>query len=231
MQGSKQKRMQQTKKLSMEALMEEAESAKKVLNVVLRADMQGSLEALQTALEKIKSNKVELNILSAEVGDVSESDIQLAGPAGAVIIGFHTQIESHAEELLKQSGVTVHMFDIIYHAIDDIKELMAKQLDKLEQETNKGKVEIRATFKSSQYGIIAGCFVTEGSIARNNRVRLMRNGEMIYKGSLASLKRVKDDVKEVQKGFECGIVLANFNDPQVGDIIESYEITYLTQEL
>lgn len=231
MQGSKQKRMQQPKKLSMEALMEESASAKKVLNVVIRADVQGSLEALQTALEKIKSNKVELNILSAEVGDVSESDIQLAGPAGAVIIGFHTKIESHAEELLKQSGVTVRMFDIIYHAIDDIKDLMAKQLDKLEQETDKGKVEIRATFKSSQYGIIAGCFVTEGSIARNNRVRLMRNGEMIYKGSLASLKRVKEDVKEVQKGFECGIVLANFNDPQVGDIIESYEITYLTQEL
>ncbi len=231
MAGIKQNRLQQAKKFTMESLIEEAEAAKKVLNVVLRADVQGSLEALQLALMNIKSDKVELNILSSEVGDITESDVQLAAPAKAVIIGFHTQVESHADELIRQLSVTVKNFDVIYHAIDDVKQLMTDRLDKLAKEVEKGKAEIRAIFKSSQLGLIAGCYVTEGTIHRNHHIRVKRNGEEIWKGSLSSLKRVKEDVKEVQKGVECGIVLSNFKEIEEGDIIESYEITYIAQEL
>jgi len=230
--GMRQTSLQQAKKVSMENLVQQAsEVSKKMLNIVLRADVQGSLEALKVALQKIQSTKAELNIIFAGVGEVSESDVQLAATSKAVIIGFHTQIESHADALVKQLGVQVRLHNIIYHAIDDVKTLMLGLLDKIAQETDKGKVEIKAVFKSSHYGNIAGCIVTEGSVHRNHSIRVKRNGEVIWKGPLTSLKRVKEDVREVQKGLECGIVLSGFNEVQVGDILESYEITYISQEL
>jgi translation initiation factor IF-2 len=222
----------QAKKLSMENLFQQAaETNKKILNVVLRADVQGSLEALKAALMKIESTKAELSIIFAGVGEVSESDVQLAAASKAVIIGFHTQIESHAEAVVKQLGIQVRMHNIIYHAIDDVKDLLSGLLDKIAQETEKGKADVKATFKSSQHGIIAGCIVTEGVIARNHSIRLRRDKEVVWKGTIASLKRVKDDVREVAKGLECGILLNNFNEVQEGDILEAYEITYITQEL
>lgn len=231
-QGTKQFALQQKKKISMENLLQQAaEVSKKVLNIVLRADMQGSLEALTTALGKIKSNKAELNIIFAGVGEVTESDVQLAAASKAVIIGFHTAIESHADTLVKQYGVQVKLHDIIYHAIDDVKALMVVLLDKIALETDKGKAEVKALFKSSQLGIIAGCLVTEGSISRNHQIRVKRNNEVIWKGPVGSLKRVKEDVREVQKGLECGILLNGFSDLKEGDVLESYEITYITQEL
>ncbi len=232
MQGQRQLVMQQKKKLSMDNLVQQAsEGTKKILNVILRADVQGSLEALRTAMMKIQSQKVEPNIIFSGVGEVSESDVQLAVTSKAVIIGFHTQIESHAENLQKQFGVQIRMHDIIYHAIDDVKALMKALLDKIPQENEKGKAEVKATFKSSHHGVIAGCQVIEGSIIRSNPVRLRRGKDVVWKGQISSLKRVKEDVREVTKGLECGILLTNFNDSQPGDIIESYEITYFTQEL
>lgn len=220
------------KKLTMENLMQQAsEPTKKVLNIILRADVQGSLEALKVGLLKIESKKAEVAVISAGVGEVSESDVQLALSSKAVLIGFHTQIESHAEALIKQLGVKVRMHDIIYHAIDDVKVLMVDLLDKIAIETDRGKFQVKALFKSSQYGQIAGGIVTDGTINRNHHVRIIRNGETIGKSPIASLKRVKDDVREVQKGLECGIVLANFSEIQEGDIFESYEVTYMTQEL
>lgn len=230
--GMKQVNFLQAKKLSMENLFQQAsETNKKILNVVLRADVQGSLEALKAALMKIQSQKAELNVLFAGVGEVSESDVQLAATSKAVIIGFHTQIESHADALLKQLGVQVKLHNIIYHAIDDVKLLMSALLDKIALETDKGKAEVKATFKSSHLGIIAGCIVSEGSIQRNNYVRQRRGKDIIWKGSIGSLKRVKEDVREVAKGLECGIVLNNCPDIQEGDILEAYEITYISQEL
>lgn len=224
--------LQQKKKSSVENLFQQAATTgKKVLNIVLRTDVQGSLEALRAAIMKIKSEKVDVNIISAGVGEISESDIQLAGASKAVVIGFHTQIESHAEPIVKQLGVSVRLHDIIYHAVDDVTALMAGLLDKIAQETEKGKAEVKATFKSSHTGIIAGCLVIEGSIVRNNNIRLRRAGEVIWKGTIASLKRVKEDVREVAKGIECGILLNNFSDIQPGDILEAYEITYIAQEL
>lgn len=230
--GQRQVNLQQAKKLSMENIFQQAtESPKKVLNLILRADVQGSLEALKVALEKIKSTKAELNVIFSGVGEVSESDIQLAATSKGEIIGFHTQIESHAELLSKQVGVQAHLHDIIYHAIDDVKAMMLSLLDKIAIETDKGKTEVRAIFKSSQVGQIAGCQVIEGVIQRNNMARLRRGKEQIWKGSISSLKRVKDDVREVLKGFECGVVLNGWTDVKEGDIIESYEVTYITQEL
>lgn len=230
--GIKQSALLIKKKLTMESMLENSkESSKKMLNIVMRADVQGSLEALKTALEKIKSTKADLNIISAGVGEVSESDVQLAGASKAIIIGFHTQIESHAETLVKELGVSVKLHDIIYHAVDDVKAQMKDLLDKIPQETEKGKAFVKATFKSSQLGTIAGCQVTEGVINRNNLIRVVRAGNVIFRGTISSLKKIKEDVREVPKGIECGIVFNGFDTAEENDIIEAYEITYLTQEL
>jgi len=233
MQGIRQSSMLMKKKLTMENLFQQASdvTTKKTLNIILRADVQGSLEALKAAVLKIESQKCELNVIFTGVGEVSESDVQLAAASKAVILGFHTQIESHADSLVKQLGIQVRLHNIIYHAVDDVKALMLGTLDKVAVETEKGKAEVKATFKSSHYGIIAGCMVTEGTIHRNNHVRVRRGNEVIWKGPISSLKRVKEDVREVAKGFECGIVLSNFTAYLEGDILESYEVTYIMQEL
>jgi translation initiation factor IF-2 len=233
MEGIRQSSLLLKKRLSMENLFQQASTsaAKKSLNVILRADVQGSLEALKSALMKIESQKAELNIIFAGVGEVSESDVQLAAASKAVILGFHTQVESHADMLLKQTGVQVRLHDIIYHAVDDVKLLMAGLLDKIAKEVEKGKAEVKATFKSSQLGTIAGCIVTEGSVFRNCQMRVRRGKDVVWRGSVGSLKRVKEDVREVTKGLECGIVLNGYHDYEVGDILESFEITYITQEL
>ncbi len=218
---------------SLESLIEQAQEGvpKKVLTLILRADVQGSAEALKNAIAKIESKKVEANILSAGVGMITESDVQLAIASKAVIIGFHTQMESHVEATIKEQGVKVYMHDIIYHAIDDVKSMMLSLLDKIVQERDVGKAEVKATFKSSQLGIIAGCQVLDGTITRSNQIRVIRAGEQVFKGPINSLKRHKDDVREVTKGAECGILLQGYSDYQVGDILEAFEITYLTQEL
>ncbi|MBA3239341.1 MAG: translation initiation factor IF-2 [Parachlamydiaceae bacterium] len=233
LQGFRQNNLLLKKKLSLENIFQNTSGAitKKVLNIVLRADVQGSLEALKVALLKITSTKAELNIIFAGVGEISESDVQLAAASKAVIVGFHTQVESHADSIVKELGIQVRLHDIIYHAIDDVKVLLAGLLDKIAIETEKGKAFVKATFKSSQYGIIAGCQVSEGTIHRNHQIRLLRGKEVIWKGTLSSLKRGKEDVREVTKGLECGIVLNGFSAYLEADIIESYEITYIIQEL
>lgn len=230
--GARQVNLMQKKKITMDNILQQpSTTGKKVLNLVLRADVQGSLEALKAALMKIQSDKVEINMISASVGEVTESDVQLAAASKAVIIGFHTAIEGHAEPLVKQLGVQVRSHDIIYHAIDDVKLLMAGTLDRIAQETDKGQALVKAVFKSSHTGLIAGCQVTEGSIHRNHHIRVKRGEEVIWKGTISSLKRVKEDVREVQKGLECGILLNNFTDIKEGDILEAYEVTYIAQEL
>lgn len=221
----------QKRRQTMESLLAEAQNGeKKVLNLILRADVQGSLEALKTSLMKIESDKAELAIIFSGIGAVSESDAELAVASNAVILSFHTQVESHAEQLIRQSKVMVRQHNVIYHAIDDIKELMTGRLDKVAQEIERGVAEIRATFKAG-HRIIAGCMVTDGVIGRNDRVRLMRGGDKIWEGTIASLRRDQDDVREVKKGLECGILFDGFNAPEVGDRIEAFEITYVAQEL
>ncbi len=217
---------------SLEKMMAKKESGeKKILPLILRADVQGSLEALKTSLQKIRSDKVRIEVVSADVGEISESDIALAAASKATIVGFHTSIESHADDLIKQKKVPVYTQDVIYHLIDEVKQRMRALLDKIEKETDTGEALVKAVFKSSQLGIIAGCQVTDGFIKRQHFIRQIRGKEVIWKGKIASLKRVKEDIKEVQKGFECGILLEGQSDIKEGDILQAYEITYLEQDL
>ena len=229
--GKRESSFMMKKRLSVEKMMQSQAQEKKILNIILRADVQGSLEALQKALEKIKSEKVAIEFISQGVGQISESDIQLASASRAIILGFHTALESHAEPLVKELKVDVRLHDIIYHAVDDIKLVMKGLLDKIPKEMERGKAHVKMCFKSSQHGVIAGCLVTEGVITRNCRARLIRGSDVIWTGSISSLKRVKEDVKEVQKGIECGILLAGFYEIQPDDVIEAFEITYLEQDL
>ena len=231
--GEKRTLMLQTKAPGLEGLLKQKAELgeKKVLNLILRADVQGSLEALRNSLMKITSNKVFINITSAAVGEITESDVELAAASKATILGFHTKVESNAEPLIKETKVVVKLHDIIYHAVDDMREIMLGLLDKIPQENDVGAALVKATFKSSQLGNIAGCQVTEGSIRRNHHMRVVRNQEVIWKGSISSLKRVKEDVREVTKGMECGILLNGFSDFKEGDILQAYEVTYLQQEL
>jgi translation initiation factor IF-2 len=224
--------MNQAKLSSLEKMMAKKTSGEmKILPVILRADVQGSLEALNSSLLKIHSQKVRLEIVNADVGEISESDINLALASKSTIVGFHTRIESHAAELIKQKKVAVISHDVIYHLVDEVKEKMRNLLDKIAQENETGTVLVKAVFKSSQLGLIAGCQVTEGIVKRGSLVRQLRGKEIIWKGKLGSLKRGKDDVKEVKEGFECGILLEGQSDIKEGDILQAYEITYLEQDL
>jgi translation initiation factor IF-2 len=216
----------------LEKMMAKKESGeKKILPLILRADVQGSLEALKNSLMKIHSEKVRIEIVSADVGEISESDISLAAASKATIVGFHTSIESHADALIKEKKVPIYTQDVIYHLIDEVKVRMRQLLDKLEQETDTGTALVKAVFKSSQLGLIAGCQITDGTIKRQHFVRQIRGKDVIWKGKIASLKRQKEDIKEVQKGFECGILLEGQSDIKEGDILQAYEITYLEQDL
>lgn len=223
----------QGKRLGAEKLLQQKKEQfeRKILGLIIRADVQGSLEALKNSLLKIQSSKVELNIISTGIGDISESDIQLAAASKAIILGFHTKVESHAESMIKENKVKVILHDIIYHAVDEVREIMRSLLDKIPQETDTGSALVKAIFKASQLGVIAGCQVIDGTIKRNNHIRVSRNGEVVWKGPIASLKRVKEDVREVGKGIECGILLNNYNDVKEGDILQAFEITYLEQDL
>ena len=204
---------------------------KKIVTLILRADVQGSVEAIRNFLLNIQSKKVELNIISEGVGEISESDVQLAIASNAAIIGFHTQVETHAEDLIKQNKVVIKRRDIIYQIVDDVKKLMLDSLDKVRKETEKGSAEIKQVFKSSQLGSIAGCLVIEGTIKREYFAKVLRKGDIIHEGEIHSLKRIKEDVKEVNKGLECGILLHKFFDYQEGDIIKCFQITYVSQNL
>jgi translation initiation factor IF-2 len=232
-QGQKTILAQQAKRGSLENFLQsKAESgAKKSLNLIIKADVQGSLEALKTSLRKLPSQKVEMNFIVEGIGEISESDIQYASTSKATILGFHTRIESHAESLIKQLKVNVRLHNIIYHAVDDVRDLMLALLDKIPQENDLGKALVKTVFKSSQLGNIAGCIISEGLVRRNCHARLIRDKEVLWTGPIASLKRVKEDVKEVSKGYECGITLQGFSDFKENDIIQAYEIIYLQQEL
>lgn len=231
--GTKRASLRRRNQSELEGLLSRSQelSQKKILTLILRADVQGSLEALKTSLLKLPSDKVELNIISEGVGQISESDVERAAASNAAIIGFHTQVESHAEQDIARAKITVRIHDIIYHLINDVRKMMTERLDKIKQENEIGTAEILTVFKASQLGSIAGCQVTDGTIKRNSLAKVFRGDEKIFEGDIASLKRVKDDVKEVAKGYECGILLQNFNQIQEGDLIKAYEITYLSQEL
>jgi translation initiation factor IF-2 len=214
---------------TLESLLE-ATGGTKVLRIVLKCDAQGSLEALVGALRQIESKKVDLELIHSAVGPISESDILLASASNAVVVGFNVKVENMAVSAAKSEGVQVKLYSIIYELLDQIKEAMAGLLEPEHRETIIGHAEVKQVFELSR-GIVAGCLVTNGRIARTARARVLRKRQPVYDGGISTLRRFQDDVKEVRSGLECGIKLGDFSEYQVGDVIECYQLEAFTQKL
>ena len=193
------------------------------VNVIVKGDVDGSIEALSDSLIKLSTPEIQVNVIHKGVGQISESDVMLATASNAIIIGFQVRPSIGARKLAEQEKIDIRLYSIIYDAIEELKSAMESMLSPDIKEVVTSTLEIREVFKISKVGSVAGCMVKEGKVKRNNKVRLIRDGIVIYTGELASLKRMKDDVKEVNTGFECGLNIANYNDIKVGDIIEAYE--------
>jgi translation initiation factor IF-2 len=203
----------------------------KVLALVIKADVQGSQEALAQALPRLSTGEVKVNIVHAGVGAITESDVNLALASKAVIIGFNTRADATARKLAESSGVDIRYYNIIYEAVEEVKAALSGMLAPEKKENVLGLVEVRQVFRISKVGTVAGCYVTEGLVRRNAKVRLLRDNVVIHDGELDSLKRFKDDVREVKAGFECGLSLRNYNDVNVGDQLEVYEIQEVARTL
>ncbi len=194
------------------------------LNLIIKSDVQGSYEALATSLQKLSTAEVKVNIIHTGVGAISESDVNLASASNAVLIGFNVRADAGSRKLIDNLGVDVRYYNIIYEAVDEVKAALGGMLKPEQRESMIGTVEIREVFRISKVGAIAGCYVQDGMIKRNSKVRVLRNNVIVHTGELDSLKRFKDDVKEVKNNFECGLSLKNYNDIEVGDILEVYEM-------
>jgi bacterial translation initiation factor 2 (bIF-2) len=203
----------------------------KTLPLIVKADVQGSQEALAHALQKLSTDEVKVNIIHAAVGGISESDVNLASASKAVIIGFNTRADTQSRKLAESLGVDIRYYNIIYDAVDEVKAAMSGMLSPERKENAIGLVEIRQVFRISKVGSVAGCYVLDGLVRRGSQVRLLRDNVVIWTGELDSLKRFKDDVREVKAGFECGLSLKNYNDIQEGDQLEVFEIEEVARTL
>jgi len=201
-----------------------AEGEIKELSVLIKADVQGSLEALQQTVGEIPSEKIRVNVLRASTGAISQADVLLAAASNAIIVGFNVRPDRATVELARQEEVEIRLYNVIYDVVNDIKQAMIGMLEPTTKETVLGQAEVRQLFRVPKVGVVAGCMVTEGTLKRTGEVRLIRDNVVIYTGKLASLKRFKDDVSEVKSGFECGIGIANFNDLKEGDVIEIFQV-------
>ena len=208
-----------------------AEDAIKTLALIVKADVQGSYEALTQALTKLSTGEVKVNIVHAGVGGITESDVNLALASKAVIIGFNTRADVTARKLAESSGIDIRYYNIIYEAVDEVKAALSGMLTPEKKESRLGLVEVREVYKISKVGTVAGCYVLEGLVRRGSRVRVLRSNVVIHDGELDSLKRFKDDVREVKGGFECGLSVKNFNDIEKGDQLEAYEIVEVSRTL
>ncbi len=207
-----------------------AEGEANTLNVVLKADVQGSVEALRDALVKLSGDEVKVNVVAAGTGGISETDVNLAIASSAIIIGFNVRADSAARKLVESEGVDMHYFSVIYDVIDTVKQSISGMLSPEYKEEIVGIAEVRDVFRSKKFGSIAGCMVIEGAVKRNNPIRVLRDNVVIYEGELESLRRFKDDVSEVKSGTECGIGVRNYNDVKVGDQIEVFEKTEIARQ-
>ena len=201
------------------------------LNIILKGDVDGSVEALSDSLQKLTTEEIQVNIIHKGVGQISESDVLLATASQAIVVGFQVRPSAQARKLAEKEEVEIRMYSIIYDAINEVRDAMEGMLSAEVKEEIKGTAEIRETFKISKVGTIAGCMVTDGVIERNNDVRIIRDGVVVYTGKLGSLKRFKDDAKEVRQGFECGLNIEKFNDIKVGDIVEAFGFTEVKRTL
>jgi translation initiation factor IF-2 len=201
------------------------------LNLVVKADVQGSLGALTDAFLKLPQDEVRVNIVHSAAGAITEQDVTLAQTAGAIVVGFNVRPNANARELAERESVDIRMYRVIYDAIDDVKAALSGMLKPEERQRVLGEAEIRQMFRVPRLGVVAGCYVTSGTIPRSAQVRLVRDGVVVYEGRIASLRRFKDDVAEVREGFECGIGLENFQDVKEGDIIEAFEVEEIARQI
>lgn len=201
------------------------------LNVIVKGDVDGSIEALSDSLLKLSTEQIQVNIIHKSVGQITESDIMLAAASDAIVIGFQVRPSVNARKIAENEEIDIRLYSIIYDAIEELKSAMEGMLKPKVEEQVTASIEIRETFKISKVGTIAGCMVLDGKVNRKNKVRLIRDGVVVFAGELGSLKRFKDDVKEVAKGYECGLNIANYNDIKVGDIVEAYEEVEVKQKL
>jgi len=226
--SNRQTRLQQamtSRRVTLSTLSAQAQEGElKELNLILKADVQGSVEAILGALQQLPQNEVQIRVLLAAPGEITETDVDLAAASGAVVVGFNTTLASGARQTADQEGVDIREYDIIYKLLDDIQGAMEGLLDPEEIESSLGQAEVRAIFPVGR-GTVAGCYVQSGKIIRNRNLRLRRGGQVIYEGTIDSLKRMKEDAREVNAGYECGIGVNKFNDWKEGDIIEAYEMT------
>jgi translation initiation factor IF-2 len=201
------------------------------LNLVLKADAQGSLEAVTEGLRKIdqQHDEVRLSFVHRGVGGITESDVNLAAVSNATVIGFNVRPDRKARELAEVESVDMRLYEVIYQVLEDVQQALIGMLKPEYEEVVTGEAEVREVFSIPRVGKVAGCYVREGTITRGSRVRFLRDGTVIWNGQIASLKRFKDDVREVQQGFECGIGLENYQDLKQGDIIETYELKELAR--
>ena len=208
-----------------------AEGEVKTLALIIKSDVQGSYEALATSLQKLSTDEVKVNIIHTGVGAVTESDVNLSVASKAVLIGFNVRADAGARKLIESSGVDVRYYNIIYEAVDEIKAALGGMLAPEKKESAIGLVEVREVYRISKVGAVAGCYVQDGVIKRNSKIRILRDDVIIFTGELDSLKRFKDDVKEVKSNFECGLSLKNYNDIEVGDLLEVYEVVEIARTL
>jgi translation initiation factor IF-2 len=224
-QQKRKKELANSGKVSLEKLMSNIKGGEKadVLKIVLKADVQGSVEALRKALIDLSTEKVSVDVISSGVGGITESDVKLAH-GNAIIVGFHVRPAGKAGKLAEQEGVEINIYDIIYDALDDVKAAMAGLLAPIHRQVEMGRMEVRETFTIPRRGVVAGCMVTKGLVARRSHLRVIRDSVQVYEGKVSSLRRFKDEASEVKEGFECGLMLDGFNELEIGDVIESYKI-------
>ena len=203
----------------------------KEIKVIIKGDVQGSIEALKKSLDELSTKEVKLSVTHMGVGNINESDVMLALVSGAIVIGFHVKVEPKAEEISRKEKVEIKLYDVIYEAVADVKAALEGLLEPIIKEIFLGRAQVRQVFRVSRVGTVAGCYVAKGLITRSGMVKLIRNKEALFKGKIRSLKHVKDDIKEAREGFECGIALEGHKDIKVGDIIESFREEKITRRL
>ncbi len=232
LQKKREAELSKTSKITLEKLYEQIQEGEvKELNIILKADVQGSLEAIGDALHKLSTPAIKVNLLHNSPGAITETDVMLASASKAIIIGFNVRPNYKVQELGEQEQVDIRYYDIIYQLVSEVKDAMVGMLDPVHKVVVQGHAEIRELFHVPKIGGIAGSFVTDGKMERNAKARLLRENVVIYDGRISSLRRIKDDVKEVAAGYECGIKLEDYNDIKVGDIIESYLVEEIKPEL
>ena len=225
--------MAKARKLTLDELYAKIKEGEiKDLNIIIKGDVQGSVEALKNALENVTHPQVKVRVIHSSAGGINESDIMLASASNAITIGFNVRPEPKAYQAAEKEGVDIRLYNVIYDAIEDVKKALEGLLEPTLKEKTLGRAEVRQVFPISRIGTVAGCYVLDGSISRSSDgIRVIRDNIVVYDGKIGSLKRFKEDVREVQAGYECGILIENFNDLKVGDTLENYIIEKIATKL